>query len=259
MRKSLQHILFVIFTIVFATLTHSLQGALFFSAGPEIYHLDRSRVGGTWQQGMLYGVRGTFERIKPWGWYLGADYLWAEGQIKGNSSSGKALVSDIKDEIWEGRLGWAFQACSNRRQFFVPFGGFGHFCETNSFKNPSPIPFTFIDSFYFGSAGFLSGFNITPLLSMGINFKAMFMLNGTSQVKDDPDFESVTLKMRNEINTRVEIPITYRFSFYKLGSFVELSPFYEFRHFGGLEGYPFDFIDTEFNLFGAHLQIGLIF
>lgn len=260
MRNKLQHTLFVTLIAVFAFFSHSLQASLFFSAGPEIYNLKRTRVGGTWQQGTLYGGRAKFERIKPWGWYLGADYLWADGKISGKSASGRTLVSNIRDEIWDVRFGWAFQTpSSHRRQFIVPFGGFGHFQETNAFKPPSPIPFTFIDRFYFGSVGFLSGFNITPLLSMGINFKAMFMHNGTSQVKNDPDFEDVRLKIRHEINTRVEVPVTYRFSFYKLCSFVELSPFYEFRHFGGLEGFPFDFIDTEFNIFGGNLQIGLIF
>lgn len=248
-----------VFLFFFLLCGCTAYSALNFSIGPEIYHFKRTRIGGTWQNGFISGGRATFERKCPWSWYLGADALIAQGSLRGKNSANLNLRSTLTDKIYEGRLGFMFQMPGKRCRFFLPFVGYGSFHETNDFKSPSPLPFTFIDTFQYVPVGFLSGFNITPLLSIGINFKAEFMLNAHSQVTDDPLFDEISLKIKDEINTRLELPLTWTFYRGCLSSFFRFAPFYEYRHFGGQEGFPFDFIDTEFHLIGGSFQLGLTY
>lgn len=229
------------------------------SLGPEIYHFTRVRKGGTEQGGVIKGVRFTYDRIKAYSWYLGVDLFASEGRLTGHNSKKKYLCSTLNDRIYEGRLGVTFQQQTASAPFITPFAGYGSFRETNDFKKPSPITFTFVDTFNYVVGGFLSGINFTPLLSMGLNFKVEFMLNGKSHVKNDPLNEELYLSFKNEINTRLEVPLIYRFCFLRKSFSIILAPFYEFRHFGGQEGFPFDFIDTKFYLVGARGSLGFAF
>lgn len=261
----MQYLLRISLKVLFVLLASiaSLHAEHIFSVGPEFYYLKRVREGGTEQSGRMDGLRVGYDRIVDNSWYLGGEFFASQGRLKGDSSYGRPLHSVLKDLIYEGRLGYTFSmqpvTYPSHRSFFTPFGGYGHFHETNAFKAPSPIPFTFVDTFNYFVAGFLSGINFNPLLSMGINFKVDFMIDPTSKVEDDPLYEDITLKMKKEINVRLDIPFAYRFCFLKRSSMVLLAPFYEFRHFGGQVGFPFDFIDTKFYLVGAKLQLGLTF
>src|ERR1700722_10169133 len=196
---------------IFSLFTSELLATNYISLGPEIYHMRRTRKGGTEQTGVMKGVRFTYDRIQPCSWYLGADVFISEGPLSGHNARMRPLRSTLKDTIYEGRLGFTLQQPTLRCSFITPFGGYGHFRETNDFQSPSPIPFTFIDTFNYVAAGFLSGVNFTPLLSIGVNFKVEFMLNGKSHVKDDPLQPPINLKFKNEINTRLEIPLVFRF------------------------------------------------
>jgi len=219
--------------------------------GPEVYHFKRQRDGGTSQSGAISSIRVGLDRIKPHGVYIGADYFYAAGRLKGHTGSGTVLRSDLHDHIFEARLGFTYQQNECRKSFFTPFGGWGSFCEINNFTSPSPLQCTFTDTFNYIVIGFLSGVNFQALLSMGIDFKVKFMLDGQSKVTDDPLFEDITLKMENEIQCRLDLPITYNPCNSLFGLAFQLVPFYEFRHFGGREGYPFDFKDTKIYLYGA--------
>ncbi|NGX53885.1 MAG: hypothetical protein K1000chlam4_00605, partial [Chlamydiae bacterium] len=118
----------------------------------------------------------------------------------------------------------------------------------------SPIPYTFTDTFDYFTTGFLSGFNFTPLLSMGLNFKVKFMMSGRSKISDDPLYDDVKLRMNNEIQLRVDVPLVFHCLPWKRVQ-AALVPFYEYRHLGGREGFPFDYIDTKFTLLGARLDL----
>ena len=233
----------------------SLPGQFLFKAGPETYHLRREREGGTNQDGWITGVRLGFDRIKRYKMYLGCDYLYATGPLQGSTATGRALSSYITDETLEGRVGYTFRQKDTREAFISPFVGYGYFREVNAFYSPSPIPCKFTDTFHFAALGFLSGVNFTPLLSMGINFKLRFMQGGESKVSDDPIYDTVFLKMHDEIQVRLDVP--FMLSPYKTRHSFGLlfSPFYEFRHFGGREGFPFNYKDTKFYLYGAHFAL----
>lgn len=228
----------------------NLAGRIFYEVGPEICYFQRDKEGGTWQSGRLDGIRLRLERMAPFRFYIGFDSFFGEGELKGKSASGRPLVSNLGDCIFEGRLGYTIP---NRRSYIIPYVGYGYFQEKNTFRPPSRLPCTYNDTFNYTLIGFLTSLNFTPLLSMGINFETKFMINGTSKVTDDPIFDDVTLKMNNELQARVEIPVIYN-----LGQCfdAQVVPFYEFRHFGGREDFPFDFIDTKFHLIGLRFAIG---
>lgn len=223
--------------------------------GEESYYFWRHRENGTKQNGRIDGVRVGADRIKCYGWYVGADYLYASGHLSGKSGKGSRLSSTLTDQIFEARFGYTFQNRSCERSFITPFVGWGCFKEVNDFFPPSKLTCKFTDSFNFIVAGFLSGVNLTPLLSMGINFKVRFMQDAKCEVTDDPERSDATLLIEDETLYRLEIPFTYTSCHSFLGIGGQVVPFYEFRHFGGREGHPFDFNDTKFHLLGMRLAL----
>jgi len=242
--------------IFFLVLSFSayVEASCLITAGTEIYRFVRNREGGTFQDGPLKGVRIGFDRIKRYGIYLGADYFYGEGDINGKTATGRQLCSNLRDNIVEIRLGFTFQQDTKQTPFFTPFAGWGYFHEVNEFFPPSPLPCTFTDTFHYVVAGFLSGINFTPLISMGVNFKLKFMQDAKSVVSDDPVYDTVTLMIKDEILARLDLPFYYHPKILlRLG--IELAPFFEYRHFGGREGFPFNFKDTKFYLYGARIAL----
>jgi len=223
--------------------------------GAESYHFTRIREGGTKQSGVINGTRLGLDRIKPHGWYVGVDYLYASGKIKGKAVADILLDSEVTDRIFEARIGFTLQQYAPKRPFITPFMGWGSFREVNAFTPPSPFSYKFTDTLNYAVVGFLSGVNITALISMGLDFKVKFMLDGKSKVTHDPMYEGVTLIMEKETFCRLDIPLTYDPCNALLGVDMQLVPFYEFRHFGGREGFPFNFKDTKFYLYGARLSL----
>ncbi len=78
------------------------------------------------------------------------------------------------------------------------------------------------------------------------------MLHGTSKISDDPVYDNVVLEMERALQARVEVPFAFNIS---CDFDAEIVPFYEHRRFGGREGYPFDFIDTQFDLLGMRVAL----
>ena len=183
------------------------------------------------------------------------DYLWASGKLNGETSFSDPLKSELTDQIFELRFGFTLTQNTCSSSFFIPFGGWGSFREINDFAPPSPLQCRFTDTFNYVVVGFLSGVNFRALISMGINFKVKFMLDGRSKVSHDPIYDDVTLLMGNETLYRLDLPITYKPCKSLFGMDFQLAPFFEFRHFGGREDFPFNFRDTKFYLYGARLAL----
>lgn len=247
--------LFALFLLLLTPLTGFSWCSALLTVGPELYYLRRMREGGTSQEGEIDGIRIRFDRIKGHSWYVGADYLYAEGEVKGQAANGACVNSDLIDKDFEVRVGYTLQQPTITHPFITPFAGWGCFEEENIFYPPSPRLCTFTDTYNYIVVGFLSGVNFTPLISMGVCFKVKFMQNGESKVTDDPQFEDVTLMMKEEIQARLDVPLTLKPCNSWLGMGFLLSPFYEYRHFGGREGYPFNFKDTQFQIFGARFAL----
>lgn len=227
--------------------------------GPEIYHVKRTREGGASQSGCLYGVRGSFERIGRYKWYLGLEGLYGRGAITGHSGTGAKLKSTLTDRFIEGRLGYTFQAKCAFIPSFTPFFGYGYSDETNHYKSPSPLLVKFIHESAYISFGFLSSITFCPEFSAGFNLKMRSLVDPICKVKTDPVFGTLKMHILEKMQYRFELPLEYAIfrecHVFELG----LVPFYEIRHYGGRENYPFDFLDTKLRLFGVNFQFSYRF
>ncbi|MCX6995151.1 MAG: hypothetical protein NTY13_04960 [Chlamydiae bacterium] len=219
------------------------------SIGPEAYYVERTRASGTYQSGVLYGGQIAWNRLKKWGLYMGMDTYVASGIIKGYNFKKKALKSTLLDWQLEGRIGFNFP-------YITLFSGYGYLGENINFIEPSPTTFHYRDSIKYIPIGFLSLFNINTQYSVGLNAKAKWMTEGRSRISNDPRNAPLNLLMGNEWQYRVDLPFNYNF----LKTLeVSFSPFYEFRHYGNYENYPYVFVDTKYQIWGSQLNISYFF
>lgn len=229
------------------------------SIGPEIYHVKRVREGGTSQHGCLYGVHGSFERLGRFKWYIGFEGLYGKGTINGHSGMGLKLKSALTDRFIEGRFGYTFQAKCHYTPSFTPFIGYGYSDETNQYKSPSPLIVKFIHESSYVSFGFLSEITLGDKFSAGFNLKMRSLVDPICKVKKDQVFGSLKMHIHEKMQYRFELPLKLAI-FHECHVFeVGIISFYEIRHYGGRENYPFDFLDTKLRLFGASFQLSYRF
>jgi hypothetical protein len=222
--------------------------------GPEYYHVQRKRKGGTSQCGDAWGARYNYDRIKRYKLYWGLQAFYGTGQLDGKSGSGDKTRSQLTDKQIEGYVGYTF-ACKNPPYFaLIPFAGGGYFQETNNFRHPTPIHLRFKTYFPYATFGFLSSLRINPCWSVGFNLRIRTPWNTKCKVTNDPQFDEITLLVGDRFHYRLELPIVYFGPLWynlRLG----IMPFYEYRAYGGRENYPFDFFKTTFKIYGINLQL----
>lgn len=243
--------LLTFFLITLVVFPLSTFGGNQINLGPEIYRIKRMRAGGAAQLGRMDGARVELQRNSEHCFHLGAEALYATGTLVGQTGGGNPLRSELTDAIFEGRIGYIIKQCTPKFSSWTPFIGYGYFYQENDFRPPTAIPWTFTNTFQYFSFGFLSRSNISPLLSVNFNFKIKYMLNGRSKITDDPGMPDITLTMNNKTQYRVELPLAYNLSNCNGHFYTTVSPFYEYRHFGGRDGVPFNFTDTKFQLLGV--------
>lgn len=226
--------------------------------GPEIYYMKRLKEGGAKQGGTLYGVRIGYDYVQRSKFYWGADALWATGTLEGRIRDEhlKSNFTDINPEV---RLGFTFQSKCWRCASFTPYVGLGYFWETNDYQHPSPLKIHFKNQFSYVPIGFLSQIFITNTLSIGLNFKVRIIFEGEQHVTHDPKHENMTQHYQEKLQYRIELPATYFFCWTSHPLAVSLIPFYEYRHYGHRANFPFDFLDTKLNLYGATLKLHYLF
>lgn len=253
----LQNFFSLCLPILFLSLSFQLEAKesrISVFAGPEVYHVKRTKKTSSEQEGTLAGVRVGIDRIKRYRIYWGADYLWASGTLKG-ACNGASLKSDLTDQNIEGRIGYNFQTKHDCKASFTPYFGIGYFWETNKYKDPSPLKVHLKTTFPYLPIGFFSKIFINPVLSCGVNFKIRVLWNGNQRISNDPDHPSFKQTFDPQIQYRVEAPVSYYFKCYCLPLSLALVPFYEYRPYGHQINYPFDFIETKYQLYGATLKL----
>lgn len=224
------------------------------SVGPEIYYLERKRDGGSKQDGMMYGARASYDRLGRYKWYLGAEAFYAEGRLKGHTTSAK-LKSTMVQESLEGRFGYTFQAKNCWRPSLTPFIGYGYYRESNHFRSPSPLRVKLISDYSYAAYGFLSSVEVLCNVTVGFNAKFRSMYDAKCRVKKDPEREGHKMVIKDELQYRLELPIYYEFCLCNFNAEVGLVPFFERQHYGGRENFPNDFFDTKLWLYGANFQL----
>lgn len=225
-----------------------------FYVGPEMTHLERTKKGGARQDGSPIGVRGGYDRLKRYGWYIGleGDYCW--GKLQGHSIGEQKIRSNFSSWWGEGRFGYTFQQKCGWKASFTPFIGGGYLEEENFFISPSPISIHFKTKTPFACGGFLFWVPIYKNLEVGLNFKARFPLDLKCEVTHDPLHDDFEQLISERVQYRIDLPFTYRFS--DSDNFaITFSPYWETRLYGSRINYPFDFLKTKFNFWGASLLL----
>lgn len=255
-RYTLQDMRFLLFLLGAASL---LEGALFeghkVSLQPETYWTKREREGGSSQTGWLFGIRGRYDRIVPWGIYLGGHLEWAKGSLSGKNGNGAKIRSNLTDSEAEVRGGFTLHTHKKYCFLLTPFVGWGAYEAKNSFKHPSPMLVTFRDSYEYAALGAL--FSITPndRWIFGANFTARYVLDVRSKLTDPDEGINEKLACEEDWQYEVEIPVKYRlccapFSEINIGAV----PFWRLRKFGGMENYPHKFFETTYTNWGLRLD-----
>lgn len=226
-----------------------------FYFGPEVYHAHRNKKGGSTQDGWLYGARGGFDYIKRYCFYIGSEVAWARGALRGKYGEDGRLKSHLTDAMVEGRFGYTFQRKHGRKAAITPYFSGGYFSERNNYVHPSPLTIHFHTYFPYVGTGFLSRIDLTPNLEFGINAKFKFPLDPQSQVSHDPEVDDHKLGIEERFQYRIELPLKYQFCRCNEIYIFSLSPFYEYRLYGQQLGYPYDFLETTFNIYGITAEI----
>ncbi len=239
----------------------SFRGPHRVAVGPEIFFMQRNKKGGSKQRGFLYGGRFTYDRIRRSALYWGADAMYAVGKLDGHNSDSRILHSRKRDSEIEGRLGYTLKKNWGCDYYLIPFFGAGYFQGTNRFVDNSPMLYKITTNFPYITLGFLSRIDFCNSLGCGVNFKTKYSVGARGKITDDPDplIDKSRFIVEDKFSYELDLPLYYNNCCF--GKKVELAfvPFYRFRHYGGHENCPFDFIDTRFHIYGARLMFGIYF
>ncbi len=223
--------------------------------GPEIYHVHRKREGGAKQDGVVYGIKGGYERIKRYKIYFGFDALYSKGVLHGKGGAGNHLKSNFGDTYVEGRLGYTFQSKCRFKPLFTPFAGVGYFIEKNNFTHPKSTPIHFKTTYVYATAGFLSRVSLTEKFDLGLNFKIKYPYEAKCRVSNDPRQIDSTQVINEKIQYRVELPLTYNNVRDISCLSISFVPFYELRQYGYHPNYPSDFLETRLDIYGGLIKL----
>lgn len=221
---------------------------------PEVYHVKRTRQKGAEQTGNAGGIRVRYDYLKRYCFYVGAESFYGSGVLKGHTGSSDAIRSRLKDSSIEGYLGYTFQMKCYPYPAFTPYAGVGYLREVNKFSPPSPLQIKYTTQFRYLAFGFLSRVYLNPCFSIGLNARFRWPWEAKSKVNDS-EFGDTHQQIGDSFQYRIELPLVYG-EFPRCPSFqFGFTPFYEGRHYGSRENFPFDFYRTTFSIYGFNLQI----
>lgn len=250
---SILSFIFLLYCEQICALTCDKRGVEVF-CGPEIYYVKRTKEGGAEQTGTLYGVRLGYEKVKRYKFYYAVDGLFSQGILKGKANE-NTIKSELTNSSIETRFGYTFQAKYWPCFSLTPFVGVGYIWEYSQFLHPSPLKVHFDNRYPYIPFGFLSSFFISDRWQIGLKFTARFTWDGKQKVTHDPEHHSLVQCYEDHMQYRVELPIAYYYCWCGQSLGVRLTPFYEYRRYGTYVNFPFDFIDTKLNFYGANLEL----
>jgi hypothetical protein len=229
------------------------------SVGPLAYYMKRQRDNYTQQGGELYGLSANWQRLKNNAIYLGGFFDVAEGNLYGYTGSGSPLKSLFTDMDAEAQIGYTFFCTGRICAQFSPFIGVGYLQQTNKFLPPSSNTFKFVDRVQYGSFGFYWTNYFTSRFSTGLKITLKPIYKAKCFVSNDPSNDNVIQLIDEKMFVTVEIPITYSLFNHSCRYKFTITPFYDYRDFGGRFNYPYDFIRTTYNSVGARLLVDIAF
>jgi hypothetical protein len=252
-----KYLLMAVLVFIFTLRLDSAENRILI--GPEFSHLKRTRQGGTCQSGWLYGIRGRYDHIARYKIYCGFESVYVLGTLSGESGSDQRIKSRFSECSLEGRIGYTFQSKDPRLLSITPFLGTGYFIELNRYTSPSPVKLHFDNRFLYGSAGCILQAHFTPQFDGELDVTVRLGWDDRMKVNRDPKYGSLTLHYMQKLQCRVALPLKYRTSICTFPFEAWAVPFFEYRHYGGKMGTPFDFIDTRIQSWGGTLYCGFAF
>lgn len=234
---------------------HSVPCGRIVSIGAEWSHINREREGGTKQSGDCFGGRLTFDRIKRYKVYYGAQGYYGTGTLNGHQGSGAKIRSQFTNGQIEGSIGYTFQSKCFLSPWITPICGIGYMYEKNNFKHPSPLLLTFTTRYGYFPFGFLSGITVAEHFGIGLNVRFRWPFEPLCRVSNDEEQENTKQHIKEKLGFKIEVPLLYETPAFCRSLLVGILPYYELRHYGGMENYPFDFFNTKLHIYGINLQI----
>lgn len=225
------------------------------SIGMEWSHINRTRDGGTKQDGNYFGGRLAFDRIQRYKFYYGGLATYGFSTLEGHQGSGAKIRSKYTAGQIEGSVGYTFQAKCFLTPWITPIIGYGYMYEKNAFKDPSPLTLTFTTRYGYIPFGILSGITVAKNFGIGLNVRLRWPYEPKCKITGDEENEDSTQIIEEKLGYRVEIPLLYATNVWCRSLLIGLTPFYELRHYGGKENFPFDFFDTKLRFYGVNLQV----
>jgi hypothetical protein len=241
-----------------------MEAAIFLSphefvVGGEIYHLKRSRDGGSSLSGELIGVHALYERWRKKSFLFFLEGSYSKGSLFGKTREGDSLKSHVSESDLDIALGYVFALKKAWCFSFGPFVGGGRFEEVNRFISPSPLTYCMFSHYYYGMGGLKAYYEASENFRIGFVIKIKHPIDPLCDISNDPDFDSFTLLVGDKTFGDVEVPIALVKSWPSCHLFLSCTPFYEFRKLGGMANYPFDFIKTTYHAWGTRLEFGARF
>lgn len=239
----------------------SFRGPHRLAAGPEFYFMQRNKEGGSKQHGFLFGGRVSYDRIRRSALYWGLDGVYTVGRLYGHNADHRELHSRKRDSSIEGRFGYTLKKNWGCLYWLTPFLGGGYFEGTNRFIYPSPREYLVTNKIPYIALGFLSRVDFWSCFGMGLDFKAKYSVGANSHITQDPDplVDNARFIIEDKLSYDVELPLYFSWRWWEKKSELRFVPFYQFRHYGAHENYPFDFYDTRFHLYGARIMLSCFF
>jgi hypothetical protein len=230
------------------------MGGHFFTLAPEFSHLERTRKGGTKQDGWLVGAKFNYDHIKRYKIYWGVEALYSSGELRGKNREKDRIHSYFSNAWAEANIGYTLASKCAPYYSFTPYIGGGYFWDRNHFHRPSPLEVRFSTRFWYGSFGFLSHARVFRCFSAGLNARFKLPWEPKCTISGDPDHGKTSQQVGERLFFRIELPLVYTAPLFCNALQIGLMPFYESRVFGGRENYPFDFFETKYRIYGIDLQ-----
>ena len=231
--------------------------------GPEFYYIERKRDGKKAEDGYMIGERMTYERLRPWCIYYGAEQYYAVGCISRRTLVSTEMLSKLQDAEVEARIGYTLMNSWRFYFMFTPFVGYGNFTGTNKFLLPRFLKLTFRPTFNYFTTGFLSAlYFCNGQASIGLNIKWKSMRHSINRVIDRSHGHCISFyqRMGDRTQIQVDLPLTYYYWYAREQAFeIAIVPFYRNRIYGAHRNFPFDFLETKFEMWGSRFMINYAF
>lgn len=227
------------------------------------------------ENGWLYGVRGNFDIISPNTLYLGAEFGYKFGTLKGNGDASFTVVNIVDPEtrietpmlvdveqktkskysdMWgELRVGFTLGNLVTPSGFVSPYFVVGYEKERDDFVSPTTLELKHTLTYGYLGCGAVCELLVMDQLRVGANVKFKWMFNSYAKTTGMADLHDKGISPGSYFHWELELPVTWVVS---PNMTFGLAPFYQYknyeRHKQSLAGKE----RASFHMWGGLIQLG---